>query len=263
MISAVVLTKNEEDNIKDCLSSLKWCEEIVVVDDCSTDATVKLARDMGAKIYERPLDGDFAEQRNFSLRQAQGDWVLFIDADERVSPKLTSEIQKVTRNKALALSGISGFYFKRIDYFMGKWLKHGEIGGIWEIGGLGGVRVLRLAKKGSGKWVRCVDEKWKAEGMTKTFKNPLLHYPHPSLTEFLQSINERSTLNAKAFYLERKKITLLDWFKPLGKFCFNYFLKLGFLDGISGFVLAILMSLHSFLVRGKLYLMWRKEGGWR
>ena len=249
MISAVVLTKNEEKNIKECLAGLKWCDEIIVIDDNSTDKTQEIVKKEGARVIERPLEGDFASQRNFGLKEAKYDWIFFVDADERVTSKLAEEIQKEIKDTRAA-----GFFFKRIDYFLGKWLKHGEIGG---------VRILRLARRGAGEWQRRVDEKWEVRRKTKTLKNPLQHYPHPTLTQFLESINERSTLNARVLYEEGKKLRFWEWFKPLGKFFKNYFLLLGFLDRIHGFVFAVLMSLHSFAVRVKLYLIWRREGGWK
>ncbi|MCL5090858.1 MAG: glycosyltransferase family 2 protein [Patescibacteria group bacterium] len=271
MISAIVLTKNEGENIQDCLEGLKWCDEILVIDDNSTDETAKLAKKSGAKVILHSLNNDFGAQRNFALEKAKEDWVFFVDADERVSPELTREIQK----EIIKNNYINGYYFHRLDNFMGKFLKHGEIGGIGEksilgeigefggekgFGRMKGLTILRLAKRGSGQWERRVEETWQIQGKTKTFINPLLHYSHPNLNQFLENINMRTTLNAQAFYTEGKKVSSLDWLKPLAKFVWNYFFRLGFLDGIEGFVFAVLMSLHSFLVRGKLYLLWQKEG---
>ena len=276
MISAVVLTKNEKESLKECLAGLKWCDEILVVDDNSTDKTRELAKKEGARVIERSLNNDFAAQRNFGLEAAKYDWIFFVDADERVSPELIEEIQKKVQNTTAA-----GFYLKRRDFFRGKrlnygevggWGKIGEISGVGEIGGFGGVegfgkaggiKILRLARRGSGEWGRMVDEKWEVKGKTETLKNPLLHYPHSSLTEFLESINEKSTLNARRFYEMGVKINFSEWLKPLAKFIWNYFFLWGFLDRIHGFVFAVLMSLHSFAVRVKLYLIWRREGGWR
>lgn len=256
MISAVVLTKNEEQNIRKCLSCLKWCDEILVIDDDSADKTVKIASDLGAKVVRRRLEGDFSFQRNFGLSQTKEDWVFFVDADERVSGELKKEILFSINTK----NYVNGFYFKRIDFFpnspnMGKLLRHGEIGGV---GGFGGVKILRLARRNAGVWVRRVDEKWEVKGKTKTLVHPLLHYPHPSLTEFLTSINERSTLNAQQLIKEGKRLNPFEWLKPKAKFFLNFFFRLGFLDGLPGFVFAVLMSFHSFLVRGKLYLMLEK-----
>lgn len=249
MISAVILTKNEEDNIKDCLEGLKWCDEIIVIDDNSTDKTKELAQKAGAKIIIHSLDNNFGEQRNFSLEQTSHDWIFFIDADERVTPELAEEIQRKIKKTT-----VIGFYCKRIDNFLGRWLKHGEISA---------TRIIRLARRGSGKWTRIVDELWEVSGKTETFNNPLLHYSHQTLTEFLTSINERSTLNSECFYQEGKRVTFFEWMKPKGKFFLNYFIRLGFLDGTTGFVFAVLMCLHSFLVRAKLYLIWRRRGGWK
>ncbi|MDP3888793.1 MAG: glycosyltransferase family 2 protein [bacterium] len=258
MTSVVVLTHNNEQNIKECLDSLKFAGEIIIVDDNSTDKIPEIASSFASstslrasadkekiKIFKRSLNNDFAAQRNFGLEKAKGEWVLFVDDDERVTPQLQDEILKAVDNK----EGIEGFYFKREDVMWGTPLKHGETAN---------VRILRLAKKGTGEWKRKVDETWEIKGKTATLKNPLLHYPHQTLTEFLESINSRSTLNAKVFYEEGIRTTFIDWFKPAFKFKQNYILRLGFLDGMPGFTVALLMSLHSFLVRSKLYLLWKQ-----
>ena len=147
-ISAVVLTKNEEENIEKCIKSLSFCDEIIIIDDNSTDETISKIRMLNAKcqIYSRDLGGDFASQRNFGLQKANGDWVLFIDADETVSKKLADEIIKQIK---VGKAGVNGNYFKREDIFLGKKLKHGETGS---------VKLLRLAKKDKGTWKRKVHE---------------------------------------------------------------------------------------------------------
>lgn len=243
MISAVVLTKNEQENISDCLKSLKWCDEIIVIDDYSVDKTVKMAQTLGAKIYRRHLDNDFAGQRNFGLEKARGKWVLFVDADERISEALTAEIQ----SKVLSIK-YNGFYLKRLDYFGGRWLKHGETAT---------VRLLRLAKKGAGEWQREIHETWsfnKAQDKKiGELKNPLLHYPHQTISEFLDRINFYSDLHAK----NKPCFWKIIFYPPL-KFLQNYFWRLGFLDQEPGLIVALMMSLHSFLAQGKNYLKWKK-----
>ena len=246
MISAIVLTKNEEKNIKRCLISLRFVDEIIVIDDMSTDSTAAIAKKMGAKVFFRSLNANFSGQRNFGLEKAKYDWILFVDADEEVPKNLADEILKLTDLNSRADNKINGYFLRRTDYFMGKWLKYGEIGKI---------RLLRLGRKNSGKWTRSVDEIWKISGRTFTTENHLLHYPHPDLNQFLTSINERSALNAREFFNQGQKNTFSDWLKPFFKFCQNYFFRLGFLDGLEGFVFCLLMSLHSFLVRAKLYLL--------
>jgi len=100
-------------------------------------------------------------------------------------------------------------------------------------------------------------------GKTETLKNPLDHNSHSSMTQFLKSVNFKSTLNARVFYEEGKRTRLVDWLKPKAKFFQNWILRLGFLDGMEGLIMALMMAFHSFLVRAKLYLLWKQEGGWR
>jgi glycosyltransferase involved in cell wall biosynthesis len=247
MISVIVLTKNEEENIGRCLNSVLWADEIIVVDDESTDKTVEIAKSLGASVIKHSLNNNFSQQRNFALSLAKHEWALFLDADEEISSKLKEEIVlSLNQNH----DNTAGYFFKRDDFFAGKWLKHGETGNI---------KLLRLAKKESGRWERNVDEIWKVSGKSEIFKNHLKHYSHLSLVQFLESINHRSTLNALEFFNIGKKLNLFEWFKPFLKFIQNYFIRLGFLDGVFGFVFAVLMSLHSFMVRAKLYLLWRKK----
>lgn len=249
MISAVVLTKNEEKNIKECLESVKWCGEMVVIDDYSEDKTVEIAKNLGANVFKRHLDNNFAVQRNFGLEKAKGDWVLFLDADERVSAELADEIKQVTQKNADAKNCVNGFFLKRKDWFGGKWLKHGETAK---------VRLLRLAKKRTGRWRRKVHEVWEVKGKIDELKNSLLHYPHPTMNDFLNQINFHSTLHAEALQEEGVKPSLFRLIaNPVGKFFQNYFFKLGFLDGTSGFIVAMMMSFHSFLARAKLCITWK------
>jgi glycosyltransferase involved in cell wall biosynthesis len=244
MISAAILTKNEEANIEPCLKPLSFCDDIVVIDDYSGDKTAQIAMDLGARVYKRRLNGNFAEQRNFALRQARGKWVLFVDADERVSRSLASEIVQLCNNPTLPFNG---YFLRRHDFLWGKKLSHGEIGAL---------KLLRLGKKGEGSWARRVHEIWKVKGETYTLTNPLLHYPHSTLREFLHDVNGMSSLDALAKKEEGTRasfIKIILW--PPGKFFYNFVLRAGFLDGMAGFVVAIIMSFHSFLSWSKLWML--------
>lgn len=239
MISVVVLTKNEEKNIADCLENLTFCNEILVIDDNSDDRTVEVAKRMKAKVFKHSLNNDFSTQLNYGLGKARCEWVFILHADERVSKELAEEIVNFTK------SDFDGALIERIDYMWGKELKHGEVGGL---------KILRLGRKGKGKWIGKVHEKWNIVGRIGTLKNKFYHYPHPTIVEFLKEVNFatdiRSTeLQEKGVKLSAHQIIT----NPLGKFLFNYFIRLGFLDGIQGFILAVMMSFHSFLVRGKLW----------
>lgn len=246
-ITGIILSKNEELVIKECLESLSWCNEVIVVDDNSTDKTASIAQNTGVKVYTHSLENDFAAQRNFGLEKAKNEWVLFVDADERVSPALSFEIQQML----LTSLGENGFFIKREDFIWGKKLKYGEAGNMY---------LLRLAKKNAGKWIGEVHEKWEIKGKIGKLQNPLLHYPHQSLSEFLTEINFYTDLRAKSLHKKGVKssgIQIILYTKA--KFFINYFLRLGFLDGIEGLLCALLMSLHSFLVRSKLWLLWQKK----
>ena len=240
-LSIIVLTHNDEEHLVDCLELLNFGDELIVIDDESTDRTLDIARNYTKKVYVRPLNNNFSNQRNFALNNAHGNWVLFIDSDEFVSEKLKDEI-------LLRIEGreASGFYLKRIDFMWGKKIIHGEVGE---------VRLIRLAKRDSGKWHGKVHEEWKVGGVTNTLMNPLIHAPHQSVKEFIKEVDLYSTL--RAVELEEANSSsnfFLIFMYPFGKFLKNYFLKKGYKDGVAGFIYAMIMSFHSFLVRGKLYL---------
>ncbi len=247
MISAIILTKNEEENIKDCLQGLSWCDEKIVIDDESEDRTPEIAQKLGAKLYNRRLV-NFSDQRNYGLEKAKGDWILFVDADERISQALWYEIMQYISDP---IENLSGFFLKRVDLMWGKELRHGESGTL---------KLLRLAKMGSGKWTGTVHERWNISGKTAILDNPLYHYPHATVGQFLKEINKYTDLRAKELYEQGVRTSwLYILLYPKAKFFLNYILHLGFLDGLPGLVTAIMMSFHSFLVRGKLWILWEKK----
>lgn len=242
-LSVVVLAKNEEKNIGNCLKSLTFCDEMIVIDDNSQDETINIAKQFKAKIFTHSLDNNFANQRNFGLQKAQSEWVLFLDADEIVSDTLAAEILDLKSKTP----DVDGFYVRRIDSIWGRKLNYGETGNI---------KFLRLAKKDAGRWQGKVHEKWEIDGKVGQLNNPIIHYPHQNVAQFLIDINFYTSLRAQE--LNSRKVNVHWWsiiFYPKLKFFVNYFLKRGFLDGIPGFIVATFMSFHSFLVRGKLWLM--------
>lgn len=245
MISAIVLYKNEEKNIENCLKSLSFCDEIILIDDDSTDKTLEIVKKYASKIFQKSLGNDFSQQRNFGLSKSKNEWVLFVDADEVISEELQNEIVSKTQN-----GSFDGFYIPRQDFLFGKKIKHGDVGNI---------SIIRLGKKGKGKWEGQVHEIWRLQGKTGKLKNPILHYPHQSISEFISEIDFYSTIRAQELFSEKKRSGIFQIiFYPKMKFLKLYIFKLGFLDGMPGIVHAILMSLYSFLVRGKLYLLQNK-----
>lgn len=252
MISAIILVKNEEENIIDCIESVLFCDQIIVIDDYSTDRTTELIKQKQKEhpkieIYKRKLNGNFSAQRNFGIEKSKFDWIFFVDADERISKDLSSEIKE----NVTASTAQGGFLLKRVDFMWGKELKHGETGNI---------KLLRLFNKNKGQLKGTVHESWVTDSEIGLLLNPILHYPHPTISEFLREINFYTDLRAEELYKEGKKsgfISIILYAK--GKFFMNYIFKLGFMDGVPGLIHAILMSFHSFLVRGKLWLLWQKN----
>ncbi len=246
MLTGIVLAHNEEKNVARCLESLKFCDQILVVDDNSTDKTAKLAKKLGATVVSHPLNGDYAAQRNWALSQVKSPWVLFVDTDEVVSVKLGEEIQSAVKKIEF-----KGFLIPRMDYMWGKKLSHGDVGG---------VRLLRLARHGAGEWHGAVHETWDIEGNVGVLRHSLSHYPHPTLVEFLQEINRYSSIRAQELHHAGQRANLFQIiFYPFFKFLYLYLISLGFLDGTAGFVHAMTMTFYSFLVRGKLWLLWRSR----
>lgn len=248
MLTGVVLTRNEEANLAKCLDALKFCDEILLVDDNSTDKTLEIAKKYKARVVQHALNGDFSAQRNWAISQIKSGlpagrqgWILFIDADEVVSPELASEITGTLFKGPSFL----GYFLPREDILWGKHMHYGNTR----------TSLLRLARRGAGEWQGKVHETWQNTGRTAALRHPLLHYPHPTITDFLQHINTYSTLRAGELRAAGIKTNLLEiFFYPVGKFLYLGIWKLGFADGVRGFISAMMMAFYSFLVRGKLYL---------
>jgi len=243
-LTVVILTKNEEENIVDCIKSVRFANEILIIDDNSTDSTRTVARDLGARVIKRSLDENYAKQKNFALREAKEEWVMFLDADERISEELKKEILNTGNNNYQA------YQFNRQDYFLGKWLKYGDIGAYLDI---------RLMKNNSGMWKRRVHEYFETKAKMGKLRNPILHYSHSTIGKLVNSTNRWSSWHARANKEEGKQSSVLKmvlW--PSGKFIDSFILKRGLLDGMHGFVFAIFVSLHSFLAWSKLWLLQKK-----
>lgn len=191
---------------------------------------------------------DFAEARNAELAKVKTDWVLFVDSDEKITPALKDEIIGICNQKP---NPYGAYLIPRLDTFQGLTLHHGETGH---------AKFIRFARRDWGKWERPVHETWVGDGRVGELKNPLLHTPHTSLFSFLEKINRYSTLEAQYRYDQGVKSSLFKILVyPLAKFKLNYLFRLGFLDGVPGAIMAIMMSFHSYLTWTKLYLLWHKK----
>jgi glycosyltransferase involved in cell wall biosynthesis len=241
MLTGVVLAKNEQAHIGACLSSLKFCDQLLLVDDFSTDDTAKISKSIGAKIISHKFSGDFAAQRNFALQHVTTPWALFLDADERVSPELGAEITANLKNPKY-----DAYFIPRQDYLWGKALNHGDPGNAF---------FVRLGKSSSHTWGGGVHAIWSPPGPVGKLQHPIIHYPHPTVADFIAHINTWSTYRAQELISQKINVSFAQvLFIPILKFFHLYLLKLGFLDGMPGLVSALIMSMYTFLVRGKVYL---------
>ncbi len=245
-ISATVITLNEERNIRACLDSLAWCDELIVVDSVSSDQTVALARQQGARVIARPFT-NYADQKNFALAQASMDWILSVDADERVTPDLAAEIIAALANPG----DVVGFFLPRRNHIFGRWINHGEW---WP------QHKLRLIRRSQGHWQGVVHELLVVHGPVRYLYAPLLHYSPETINDFVHTTERYATMEAQASYAAGARSSLWKMLLyPSALFAYEYIWRLGVLDGYHGLVLAILMAYYSFLKRAKLWELTMQE----
>jgi glycosyltransferase involved in cell wall biosynthesis len=247
-LTVTVIAFNEEANLSDCLESVKWADEIVVVDSFSTDKTVEIARRYTDKVIQREWPGH-VEQKNFALAQATKDWVLCIDADERVSPELAEEIRDVLSHPERAEAGYS---VPRKTFHLGRWITHG---------GWYPSRKLRLVRRGRAVWkgVNPHDHLY-VDGPVGEFKGDLYHYSYKDISDHLRRIDSYTTISARELHARGKGYALPHMLmNPPARFLRMYLLRLGFLDGMAGFILAALAAYYVFLKYAKLWEM--RRGG--
>ena len=241
-ISVCIITKNEEKNIRACLESVQWADEIVLVDSFSTDRTVEIGREYTDKVTQNEYQGQ-VEQKNFALAQATNDWILSLDADERIPPELAEEIRgELEKNKGRE----SGYYLSRDTYYLGRWIKHG---------GWSPDYTLRLFDRRKACWGgrNPHDRVIIREGRTKRLKNPFLHY-YGNLVRHLNTVNSFSSISARGMRNEGRKFSLAQLiFHPVIKFLETYIYKRGFLDGIPGFIISVTSSFYVFVREAKLW----------
>lgn len=249
MISVVISAHNEEKNIKECIASCKGLDaEIIVVDNSSNDNTAKIAKDLGAVVYSQvnnPFEIDI--QKNFGFSKATGDWIISLDADERLTPLLIKEIiSTISTNTESA-----GYYIPRKNIIFGKWIKHALWWPDYQ---------LRLFKKGKAKFQKAsVHEQVKIQGKTFHFAEPMIHKSYEHISEYVNKFNSIYTeVEAQKFLSKKKKISPSDAINlPLSDFMKTFFLQKGYRDGIHGLVLSMLQAFYMFLVFAK---AWEKQG---
>lgn len=243
-LSVIVITLNEARNIGECLQSVKWADEIVVVDSQSCDKTVEIARQYTDKVYTAEWQG-YSANKNFALQQTTGDWVLWIDADERVTEALAAEIRHVIAKQPTE----NGFEMARRAFFLGRWIKHSG----WYPG-----YVLRLFRRDCAHFSEnFVHEQLELQGTKATLKNDLLHYTDETLEHYLWKLNRYTSLAADELFNKKRKT---GWRSMIGRALYTFFrmyiLKRGFLDGVEGLMLCLLSANYVAMKYAKL---WEKQ----
>jgi glycosyltransferase involved in cell wall biosynthesis len=239
-LSLVVITLNEESNIERCLKSVPFAAEWIVVDSFSTDKTVEIAQKLGAKVVQEKWRG-FGPQKAFAASLAQNPWVLSLDADEALSPELAQEIQEQWDQ----LDPQVGYQIPRRSFHLGRWIN---------FGGWYPDSQLRLFNSASAQWDTSVLHEKVVVAQQKRLKNDIHHWVFKSLSDQVNTNNKYSGLGTQALIEKNKKFSLpFLLFKPLGKFFETYFLKLGFLDGMPGFIISVGASYSMFLKYAKLW----------
>ncbi|MEI7907036.1 MAG: glycosyltransferase family 2 protein [Bacteroidota bacterium] len=240
-LSVIVITKNESHNIDACLQSVSFCSDIVVVDADSIDDTVAKAKKYTDKVFIRQWDG-FAAAKQFAVAQTSHPWILWLDADERVLPELAQEIQQILESKP----NDAAFTVARRAYFLGKWIRHSG----WYPG-----RVARLFHKERAVFNDAkVHEGLEISGTTGALHHDLLHYTDPNIYHYFTKLNRYTSLATEELEKKGKIFKITDIIiRPWWQFVKMYFVRLGFLDGMQGLLLALFSSAYVFTKYAKLW----------
>jgi glycosyltransferase involved in cell wall biosynthesis len=239
-VGVTVITLNEGANIDACLASVAWADDILVVDSGSTDDTVARARARGAQVIVRDWPG-YAAQKNFAAEQSKHDWILSIDADERVTPALAAEIRSVVASGSVA----AGFRVPRVTWHLGRWIRTTDWYPDYQ---------LRLYDRRRASWpIRLVHESVRADGPVAYLKEDLQHYAYRDVAHHHESMNRYTTLAARQMYEEGRRATFSDLaLHPPVAFLRNYVLKRGFTDGVPGLIISAMNAYYVLLKFAKL-----------
>jgi len=249
MLSVVILTNNEEDRVKACLESVKWADEIIIIDGGSSDHTIEIAKKYTNKIIKSD-NNDFAVRRNQGMKEAKGEWVLYLDSDEEVTPGLKKEMQSIIdKDTDTDTENYVAYAIPRKNIILGREMIHG---GWWPD------YVKRLFRKDALiKWEGDLHEEPVFNGQIGHLKNPIIHYKHNNLSEMVEKTNKWSEIEAKL--LLESGHPLMSWWRfiriMLTEAWFRIVVNRAFLDGTEGIIYAIYQVWSKFISYGKLWEM--------
>ncbi len=243
-ISGCIVAMNEEDRIGDCVRSLEFCDEVILIDSHSSDRTREIAAELGAVVVERDWPG-FGAQKEFAIEHASNDWVLCLDADERVSAELRAEILALQER---GFPGHQGWRMPRLSVYLGHWMRHGS----WYPDAQ-----LRLFDRRSGHWGgNDPHDKVFLEGSLGRLRGPIHHYPYRSFDEHMQTIARYTTMMANGLARRGKRARLVDFtLRPAWRLFRYLVIQRGVLDGWRGILMGLLETHYTTLKYAKLYVM--------
>lgn len=240
-LSITIIGHNESAHLKDLLPQLRWADEIVYVDCDSADDSRKIAEENGCRVFERPNNPNLNINKSFAMEQSGGDWIFYLDPDERIPEALAREIRQKLEQPGKAVA----FRLNRQNHYFGRWLKHGSQYPDSQ---------LRLFARGCARFpLRHVHEKLIVDGPVGKLGQDMLHFPYQSVSQFLQKFDFYTSFEADFLYRQHTPVCFRNHLKylfttPATRFIRRYFLKLGFLDGLPGFFAAAFDALN-FVVR--------------
>ena len=246
-ISGLVITLNEERHIRKCLESLSWVDEIIVVDSESSDRTVDIAKEFTELVFIRPWPG-FPVQRNFGISQATGQWILVLDADERIPPEARHEI--LTWLKSSEADDYAAALVPRKNFFFGRWIQYG---------GAYPDPQYRIFRKGKVRYDAATLDTPLVSGATKLLTNPFTHLTGDTVADRVRKISRETNYKARILLERKARVSGVDmFFRPMVNFIKFYILKQGFRDGTEGYIQSGLASLHTFLRYAKYFELVRQ-----
>jgi glycosyltransferase involved in cell wall biosynthesis len=241
-ITVLIIAFNEEKNLRSCLESVKWANEIIVIDSFSTDKTMEIAHEFTDRVLQRKWEG-FSSQRIFSLQQASNDWVLSLDADERITNELKSSIQKILNSEF----SVDGYKIARRNYFLGRWIKSSFWYPDYQM------RLFRKSKAGMED--KLIHEGFEIDGKVGIIEGDIIHYSYQNLDEAILKINRYSSLAAKQ--KAYKKVTAIDIIlHPISAFITDFFSRKGYKDRFYGFLVAGMNAMTTLMTYSKI---WEKQ----
>ena len=249
-ISSFLVCKNEETHIGACLDSLDFCDEIVVVDSFSTDKTIEICKNYDVKLIQREWPG-YRVQKEFAFNQTKHEWVLFMDADEVVSPELKSEILEIISNPLdPRLKKYSAFQVTRIMFFLGKW---------WRKGGWYPEKRVRFFRRDKVEWIgKDPHENVKINGKVGDFQGEIFHYSYDDIPDQVKKLSSHAFTRAKCDFESGRRANLWDLLiRPPARFVKFYIVKKGFLEGMSGLLVAVFECFYTYMKYARLWELGR------